>query len=193
MKRNLMQEDKAFTLVEMMVVIAIGAIILTLSFVSAMKSRMKARDQARVADIHKIQLALEEYKLHCGEYPEKIEANTHNGCKNGEKLSDFLPHIPVAPRHHHPEFTGIGVHRKFSDSQISEKNTYLYAGLSSHTKGKCYSYHIGTELEMGGHFLKEDAHRGENKGYFRRRCRDSNPDFGGDYKTIYDLVPSTSE
>jgi prepilin-type N-terminal cleavage/methylation domain-containing protein len=177
-KHNL---NKGFTIVEIMVVVAIGLILLTLSFVSASRARIKTRDKVRVADINTIRLAIEEYKLHCGEYPARIEEGIHNGCHNGEHLSDYLPYIPVAPTHGNTKLSST-----YSGSVI-EGSGYFYSGLSTSSKNRCYDYHIAAELEMSeeGHnskskYLSEDHDAGKNSGKYRYPCIGSKQDFSDD-------------
>ena len=174
---------KGFTVIEVLVAVTIGAIIVTLSFVNASKMRMRTRDKVRVADIHTIRLALEEYKLHCGEYPARIEPDVHNGCRNGEQLSDYLVQIPVSPSYTTGDLSGS--HGRYYDSQISEDNTYFYAGLSTHSGGKCYDYHIGAELEQNeqnngsrSKYLNQDHDAPSNSGKYRYVCTGSHQDPG---------------
>ncbi len=174
---------KAFTVVEMLVVIAIMSIMLTYILINIKKSRLQARDKVRVADIQKIRLALEEYKLHCGEYPNKLELTAHNGCHHQEHLSDFLPVIPVAPAYTTGDLSGPD--GRYYQSQISDANTYFYAGLSTSPTGKCYNYHIGAELEQNeinegsrSRYLNQDHDASPNSGIYHANCPGSHSDFG---------------
>ncbi|HUD02706.1 MAG TPA: prepilin-type N-terminal cleavage/methylation domain-containing protein, partial [Candidatus Paceibacterota bacterium] len=60
---------KGFTLIELMVVIAIIGILASIIMVSLSSAQSKGRDAKRVADIRTIQLALEEYYNDNGNYP----------------------------------------------------------------------------------------------------------------------------
>lgn len=62
-------DKKGFTLIELMVSIAIVAILTALIIVNIASSRMKARDAKRVSDIGQLQLALEQYFTKNGVYP----------------------------------------------------------------------------------------------------------------------------
>ena len=171
---------RAFTIVEMFVVIAVISIMLVITLINIQQSRLQARDKVRVADIQKIRLALEEYKLHCGEYPNKLELNTNNGCHNGEHLSDFLPNIPVAPQ------LGYTVPSFIHQYRVSSDNSYLYAGLStsSNSGSKCYDYHIGVLLDQNekhtgkrSKYLDQD-HDATTQGIYNHSCPGSHLDFG---------------
>ncbi len=172
-------KENGFTLVELMIVVSI-ILLLTASLFSKIKrNRMRARDNVRIADIDTIRLALEEYRRECGEYPERLDPETHNGCSYGQKLSDFLNPIPV-----NPPYDGERYFKGYSDSQISGDNTYFYAGLSNKTGGKCYDYHLGVELEStvkgeASNPVLELDHDGiKGKGRYHFRCRSSNDNFG---------------
>ena len=77
----------AFTLVELLVVVAIIAILSTLSVVSFNSARQKARDTRRVADIRQIQTALEMYAFNRsdGLYPVTSSANIQGFCLDGSQ------------------------------------------------------------------------------------------------------------
>ena len=180
MKFSYRNAKRGFTLIELIVVTALIAILATLIIVNVGKYRIKARDRARVADIDHIRIALEQYKLACGEYPEKLDSRTDNGCAYGQRFSDFLPHIPIAP-HYGEDSRYVGDSGDdFYDSQIDGGNTYLYAGLSNTPGGKCYDYHIGAILESGSQnrFLKLDHDAQTGKEPYKFTCRHSHRDFG---------------
>lgn len=90
MKNN----NKGFTLIELMVVIAIVAILTAVILSSIYGSRGKARDAKRISDIAQIQLALEQYFDRCQVYPSTL-ATTAN-CTT-VTLGSFISAIPTAP------------------------------------------------------------------------------------------------
>lgn len=188
---------KGFTIIEVMVVVTIITILLSIVIVSVKEQKIRARDRVRVADINTIRLAVEEYKLYCGEYPNKIELDTKNGhCPSGVDLSYFLPNIPVAPIHSDPILTGSG--GKYHDSEI-EGSGYLYAGLSTpdtiSSLRKCYDYHIAAELEKSPSFLSKDQDNRKNSDPYSTLCSGSHTDFGAsgdDSKGLYDFGSSSS-
>lgn len=58
-----------FTLIEILVVIAIIGIILSILTVNFNEARKKSRDKARQSDLKSLQLAIESYRAQNGEYP----------------------------------------------------------------------------------------------------------------------------
>ncbi len=75
---------KAFTLIELLIVIAIIAILATLIFVNVASARKKARDVKRKADLKNLQTALEMYNEANGSYPTTGSAVWgFNGCGLG--------------------------------------------------------------------------------------------------------------
>ncbi len=170
---------KGFTIVELMVVSALIAILATLTIVNVDKYRMQARDRVRVSDINKIRLAIEQYKLACGEYPARLEPDIHNGCVYGQKLKDFLPYVPI-----NPDYTNDSA-KSFvdanQDSQIEpNQNTYLYSALAASSNGKCYDYHIGAFFEGGEQrFLSIDHDAGKMVSPYNHKCHGAKEDFDG--------------
>ncbi len=188
------EKNKGFTLIELMIVVTIITILLGIVLVNTQKQKSRARDRVRVADINTIRLAIEEYKLHCGEYPNRIELDVHNGHCNGLKLKDFLSSIPVAPNKQKPIFTGSG--GIYSSSEIKDSG-YLYAGLSTSGTGRCYDYHIAAELENKSSFLLNDHDTNRNSGTYNTSCNESKPDFGSSSDDnngfLYDFRSNSSD
>jgi prepilin-type N-terminal cleavage/methylation domain-containing protein len=77
-----MNFKKAFTLLELLVVIGIIAVIVSLGFASYSTAQKKVRDTKRKSDLKEIQNALEQYYVICGyEYPTIGTADST--CTNG--------------------------------------------------------------------------------------------------------------
>jgi len=64
-----MSDKKAFTLIELLIVIAIIVILVGLGTASIRKARIRARDAQRKSDLRTIQSALEVYYNAHGHYP----------------------------------------------------------------------------------------------------------------------------
>ncbi len=97
---------KGFTLVELLVVVAIIGLLAGIATVSVNSVRTKARDARRVADIKQIQNALEIYYSDAGSYPatiaDKLGTNTalvltSNGWKAAAEGTVYL-NVPKDPQ-----------------------------------------------------------------------------------------------
>ncbi|MES2216741.1 MAG: type II secretion system protein [Patescibacteria group bacterium] len=109
MKKTSYEFVRAFTLVELMVTVAIIALLTGIIVTNLTGSRSKARDAKRISDIGQIQLALELYFDRCKQYPQQIGGDPHisnamlnvsNGCPAANpaiKLSSYISNIPTPP------------------------------------------------------------------------------------------------
>ena len=123
---NSKSKKSAFTVLELIVVIALFSVLVTLVVNTSLLVRMKGRDTGRVATIKELRTALEQYKLEYGQYPQCLwPAGT---CTEGVALSSapFMSKMPVDP---------VG-------------NVYMYTGYAAVNGGTpCIGYHIGIALE----------------------------------------------
>jgi prepilin-type N-terminal cleavage/methylation domain-containing protein len=123
--------SKGFTLIELMVVIAIIGVMTAIIVANINQSRAKARDVKRVSDVNQIQLAVTLFFDRCNIYPAAPISLTDDGsasCPSGVTLGTFLGKIP----------TNI------------DGTSYPYAT----TPGRD-DYHLGTTLEIGNAALKD--------------------------------------
>ena len=103
--RSLYRSGKGgFTLIEMLVVIAIIAILTGIIISGLVGSRAKARDAKRASDLSQIALALEQYFDRCDQYPANITASNlttiNTGCPSSPSqvsLANFISKIPTDP------------------------------------------------------------------------------------------------
>ncbi|MEI6304599.1 MAG: prepilin-type N-terminal cleavage/methylation domain-containing protein [Candidatus Taylorbacteria bacterium] len=97
---------RGFTLIEMLVVIAIIGILTGIIVTNLSGAKGKARDAKRVSDLSHIQLALQLYFDRCGRYPEPDGGGvgqggngqcnrTKSGPNSEYTMSDFIPSIPT--------------------------------------------------------------------------------------------------
>lgn len=142
MKKFLFKKLKAFTMLEMLIVISVMVLLLGIVFMSINSARAHARDQARIANIKRIEIGLANYYLACKEYPKDLQnfttcdalSATAQGTPNAKTLSDFIPGI-----------SGFAFNMSGSD--------YLYAPITydvnyvGATNCVADSYHIGVILE----------------------------------------------
>jgi len=87
---------KAFTLVELLVVVAIIGILATLAVVALQQARQNARDSKRMADMKQLHTALELFANEYGRYPTEEEWNQGFIGSSTEGII-FMQTIPSAP------------------------------------------------------------------------------------------------
>lgn len=68
---NIKQKTTGFTLIELMVVIAIIGLLSAVLYASFSEARAQARDKVRLTSLKELQLAIELYKAQNGRYPAK--------------------------------------------------------------------------------------------------------------------------
>ncbi len=86
-----MISKKGFTLIEMLVVVAIVGLLSSVVLVGIGPARSRARDTRRIADIRQIQNGLEAYHSSAGRYP---SVNDFYG-RTGEPV---IPNLPTDPQ-----------------------------------------------------------------------------------------------
>lgn len=74
--------EKAFTLIEVLVVLGILGIMMAVGLTSFIGSQRSARNARRVTDLEKIRSALEQYKGDVGTYPAATAGSTETGLKS---------------------------------------------------------------------------------------------------------------
>lgn len=127
---------RGFTLVEMMVVIAIIGIVSGIVMASISNAKAKGRDSDRIADISVIQLALERYY---------DDPTNKRYPANLSTLKSYDNSVPT--------------------EDLSGSN-YLFVALNSNNTAACLppsppstcqSYHLGTALELDNAILDDDV------------------------------------
>lgn len=104
--KNTYSRSRAFTLIELLIVIAIIGILTSIIMVNLASARSKARDVKRISDIGQIQLALELFYDRCKAYP----ANSGGGdyvlsesttcsipANSSIILSSYISKVPTPP------------------------------------------------------------------------------------------------
>ncbi len=125
-----MKKHRGFTIIELLVVVAIIGILSSIVMVSLSSSKQKSRDAKRVSDIKTLQLALATY------YSDNLQYPTN--------LSPLVPnYLPVLPRD--PSGT-------VACTSGSEASCYYYNGYRSGSGGCTASnpavlYQLGAKLE----------------------------------------------
>lgn len=121
---------RAFTLIEIMVAVAILAILTGIVLVSLQSTQQRARDNKRVGDINQLQLLLNQYYDQNKRYPLTLQSLVTDG---------YVSVLPVPPR---------------------AGETYFYNPLrvAGYSDSLCLAYHLGATLEnTGSSQLAEDA------------------------------------
>ncbi len=118
------KKNRAFTLIEIVVVIGIMAFLTTVIYSSFDASRAQSRDQKRISDISAIQLALEQFFQKNGVYPSKL----------ADLKSTYISEIP-------------------SDS-INLDYEIQYFPMTKTSDGlNCISYQLWTKFERNNQYL----------------------------------------
>lgn len=122
---------RGFTLVELLVVVAIIGILASIITVSVSGSRARGKDSKRISDIRAIQLALETYFNDNGFYPTRLyAAGTYS-----PNFVNYMPSVPYDPN----SVSGSLLEYKYS--------AYNAAGSSNCTASYAIKYHLGASME----------------------------------------------
>lgn len=140
---------KGFTLMEMLVVIAVIAILAGIFFVGAPAVMKKTRDSRRIADLKSAQSAVELYYAKCRYYPNNASANDAS-CG-----SDGIVGIGWARLQEILVGGGFGI-SKLPRDPIASK-TYYYEPKPDSTGGSAQGYVLGALLEVAGASITEDS------------------------------------
>ena len=129
-----------FTLIEMVIVVAILALLLIITMMSWKNQLNKARDAQRKDDLQRISIAFEEYFSDFGCYPPE---NILDNCGGGE-LKPYLDKIPCDPVTDKPyEYVPDG------DKPACPRNFRLLARLGNETDPAIASLGCAGELGCG--------------------------------------------
>jgi prepilin-type N-terminal cleavage/methylation domain-containing protein len=100
--------SRGFTIVELLIVIAIIAILAAIVIVAYNGIQGRARNSARISDITAVRRSIEAYYAQNGEYPKTTtnsKANWHaadvrtdDSCTNGSSQADWIPGISGLPQ-----------------------------------------------------------------------------------------------
>jgi general secretion pathway protein G len=119
---------RGFSLIELLIVIAIIAILSSLAFASLNSVRIKSRDSNRISDIKQLQTALSHYYQDNNAYPTAAQFNS-------SLVPAYLPALPKDP---------------------VTNSSYAYSTLGVGVT--CSGYHLGAVLEDPGNpSLSADA------------------------------------
>jgi general secretion pathway protein G len=95
MKNLKFQKPAGFTLMELLIVIAIIAVLTTFTVANFLTGRTRARDAQRKSDLRQIQAALELYRADQGTYPPLLPACGSSLTSGGVKYMQKVPCDPA--------------------------------------------------------------------------------------------------
>ena len=146
---------RAFTLVELLVVISIIGLLSTIAIVSLNSARVKSRDTKRIADLKQISTAVELYINATGALPTDSLTPTGGWCTfifNGSfpqfinDIAPYMPNVPADPKipkqpgdYFFKNLDGLTKYALCARLENPTGNTYDYSLCSS---GAVYNYCI---------------------------------------------------
>ena len=152
--------QKGFSLIEILIVIAIIGILASILLANARLVRQRSRDARRIVDIGEIQKALAVYFDANGSFPVGDDAVGLDQLQVG----GFMPVVPIDP---------------------TTRNSYRYTEVPTDCLTGCTNYHLGANLEEPRHpSLDSDADTTDGFNGVNGTCESSSGD-----DLCYDLVP----
>lgn len=114
---------RAFTLVELLIVVAIIAILATLVLVNMGNIQGRVRDAKRIGDLNNVQKSIQQYYLQAGKYPVN---------QSWSSLEIGLKNAGVSQLQHDPLFDGSNPERDYKYAANADLTSYvLFAQLET--------------------------------------------------------------
>lgn len=116
---------KGFTLVELMVVVAIIVILTGIITTNFAQSKAKARDAKKISDVAQIQLALELFFDRCNAYPRALDISEECPINSSVLFGNYISKIPTpnnTDQYDYAVNTGTGMPTDYVLRAILETN-----------------------------------------------------------------------
>lgn len=131
-------ERKGFTLIEILIVVAIIAILASVVLVGIGPTQKSARDARRISDLRQVQNAAELYYNKCGYYPGGVQGSGTPPC------TAFTAITTWATLSTNIVGSGLGITNALPDDPLGGSTHYFYGAPAPGT-----SYTMGATLENG--------------------------------------------
>ncbi len=171
---------RGFTVLEFLIVLVIIILLIAIMLPNLQTARERSSDEQLVADLKAVALGLEQYKIVCGDYPNKIEKDQQcndNGNRNlgSATLGSFIPNID-----------------KYKFNKTDSPYFYYPIAYNSKKTGECNGYHLGVQLKgtISGNVAVGDAQAFDSTSTTSfPQCDGSDAiGFVGSKENIYDIV-----
>ncbi len=136
-----MKKSTGFTLIEMLIVVAIIAILSGVAFTGIRGAQDKARDARRIANLESVRVYLENYSSKCGHYPGITDATRPECSATIGNWTDLTKVMKDA-----------GVTSQLPQDPVPGRS-YYYAVETSEGLG----YVVGAELQQDNNKLRDDT------------------------------------
>lgn len=140
---NFKMRQRAFSLVELMVVVSIIAVVAGVGLVSVSRIQRSSRDTQRQSDLRAIQSALQQYYANEQHYPDSMALNGNAPLNNCTGLTGCTPIRTYMQRTPTDPVAGTGDPYCYTATR-SVTNT---ATCSGGTAGTCHYYELCARLE----------------------------------------------
>lgn len=148
MFKTIKQVQKGFTIIELLIVIAIIAILATLVLTNFQGAQAKGRDATRQSDVNSMYQKLEEYHNENGAYPQTFTAADFPGIDEGAltdpRGENSIEILAAVADEAAAEAAVIAA----ADDDSTTTSSYAYAAFPTGCTDDCTGYVIGTFMEQ---------------------------------------------
>lgn len=148
MFKTLKQAQKGFTIIELLIVIALIAILATLVLTNFTDAQAKGRDATRNTDINSIYQKLEEYHNEKGAYPQTFTVDDFPGMDEAAltdpRGGDSIEIRPAVV----DEAAAVADVTANADDDTEGTASYVYTAFPTGCTDNCTGYALGTFMEV---------------------------------------------